>query len=93
GSTSFDGSANVSINTTVSSVPWNKVTSTPTTLSGYGITDAQQLNSKLTSISSLSSTGLIALTSSTATAARTLQGSTGRIVITNPDGVAGNPTI
>lgn len=77
----------------IAQVSWNKVISTPTTLSGYGITDAQPLNSKLISISNLSSTGFIALTSSTETASRVLQGSTGRIVITNPDGVAGNPTI
>lgn len=32
--------ANKVLNTMISSVAWNKITSTPTTLSGYGITDA-----------------------------------------------------
>lgn len=34
-------------------VPWNSLTGTPTTLSGYGITDAQPLDSELTSIADL----------------------------------------
>lgn len=33
------------------SLPWTKITSTPTTISGYGITDAQPLNTTLTKVS------------------------------------------
>lgn len=36
---------------------WSTITSTPTTLSGYGITDAQSLDSDLTAIAALSGTG------------------------------------
>lgn len=47
---------------------FSSITGRPTSISGYGITDAQALNSKLTSISGLSSstTGLIKLTSGVA---------------------------
>lgn len=47
---------------------WGSITGTPTTLAGYGITDAQALNAKLTSISALSSasTGLVKLTAGVA---------------------------
>jgi hypothetical protein len=38
--------------TSASNLAWNKIQNTPTTLAGYGITDAQALNSKLTGISS-----------------------------------------
>jgi hypothetical protein len=45
---------------------WSTLTGTPTTLSGYGITDAQPLDSDLTSIAALSTTsfgrGLLTLT-------------------------------
>ena len=47
---------------------WSKITSgKPTSLAGYGITDAQTLNSKLTGISGLSdvATGLIKITNGT----------------------------
>lgn len=37
----------------VGSIPWSSVTSTPTTLAGYGITDAQAKNVNLTAISGL----------------------------------------
>lgn len=36
---------------------WGTITGTPTTLSGYGITDAQPLDSDLTAISALTTTG------------------------------------
>lgn len=39
------------------SVSWSKITSTPTTLSGYGITDAQPLDADLTAIAALATTG------------------------------------
>ena len=47
---------------------WSSITGTPTTIAGYGITDAQAENTILTSISGLStaSTGLIKLTNGVA---------------------------
>lgn len=55
---------------------WSTITSTPTTLSGYGITDAQPLDSDLTSIAALSTTtfGRSLLTQADAAAARTTLG-------------------
>lgn len=44
---------------TASSVAWSGVTSTPTTLAGYGITDAQPLDADLTSIAGLTGTGFL----------------------------------
>jgi len=43
------------INATVAPA-WSNITSKPTTLTGYGITDAQALDSDLTSISALTTT-------------------------------------
>lgn len=40
------------------------ISSTPTTLSGYGITDAQGLNANLTALAALSSTGIVKRTGS-----------------------------
>ena len=40
----FDGTANITITASVSSVAWSAITSTPTTLVGYGITDAAPLS-------------------------------------------------
>jgi hypothetical protein len=70
------------------------VTAKPTTLSGYGIVDAQPLNTLLTSITSLSTNGLIVRTTATTTVSRTLvvTGGTG-VSTSNLDGVLGNPTI
>lgn len=52
--TSWTIDAGVVDDTNISDVAWSKVTSTPTTLSGYGITDAQSLDSDLTAIAGLS---------------------------------------
>lgn len=71
---------------------WSTITSTPTTLSGYGITDAQGLDADLTALAGLSSTGIIARTASATFTERTLTGTSNRITITNGDGVSGNPT-
>jgi|GEM_PF-3144960 len=38
---------------------WSSITSTPTSLSGYGITDAQPLDADLTSIAGLTGTGVL----------------------------------
>jgi phage-related tail fiber protein len=65
----------------------------PTTLAGYGITDAQALNAKLTTYSAFATAGMLAWTSTAgAMAARTLTAGTG-ITVTNGNGTAGNPTV
>ena len=45
-------------NAKINDVAWSKVTGTPTTLSGYGISDAQPLDGDLTAIAALTGTGL-----------------------------------
>ncbi len=64
----------------------------PTTLAGYGITDAQPLNSVLTAISGIATNGIIVRTGSGAAASRTLAAPSRGFTITNADGVSGNPT-
>jgi hypothetical protein len=65
----------------------------PTTLSGYGITDAQPLDADLTAVAGLSSTGIIARTGAGTASVRTITGTASQITVTNGDGVSGNPTI
>ena len=72
---------------------WSTITSTPTTRSGYGITDAQPLNAGLTALAGLSTTGLFARTGAGTSATRTITGTANQITVTNGDGVAGNPTL
>lgn len=63
----------------------------PTTLAGYGITDAQGLNADLTALAGLSSTGWAVRTATNTWAQRTFQGTSNKISITNPAGIAGDP--
>ena len=72
---------------------WSTITSTPTTWSGYGITDAQPLDAGLTALAGLSTTGLVARTGTGTSATRTITGTANQITVTNGDGVAGNPTL
>lgn len=68
--------------------PWSDITSTPTTLAGYGITDAQPLDSDLTAIAALSTTsyGRGFLTQADAAAARSYIGAgTGSGTVTSVD--------
>jgi hypothetical protein len=79
----------------------------PTTLSGYGITDAQPLNANLTALAALSvgqtseltalaaasTTGSVHRTATATYVQRTLTGTASQITVTNGDGVAGNPTV
>lgn len=64
----------------------------PTTLAGYGITDAQPLGADLTALAALSTTGMMARTASNTYTMRTITGSTG-LTVSNGDGVSGNPTL
>ena len=50
-------------------------------------------NANLNAIAGVAGNGLLTQTSSGVYAARTIQGTTNRVTVTNGDGVAGNPTI
>ena len=63
------------------------------TLNDYGITDAQPLDSDLTSLATLTSLGLLSRTAQGSILTRTLTGGAGRIIFTNADGVNANPFI
>lgn len=69
----------------------------PTTLLGYGITDAQPLHPNLTALSNISAgsppVGLYTITGNGTSVARALVGITNQIAITNADGIAANPVI
>ena len=80
------------LSTTSFSVDFANLTGKPTTLAGYGITDAQPLNSNLTALAALPYNGLVVKTASGAATTRTITASTG-ITVTNGDGISGNPTI
>lgn len=64
----------------------------PTTLAGYGITDAQPLDAELTAIAALTGNGLIAKTGAGTVSVRTVTGGTG-ITVTDGDGVTANPVV
>ena len=72
---------------------FSTLTSKPTTLSGYGITDGQPLSVDLTAIAGLTAMGIIARTATGTAATRTITGTAGRIDVTNGTGSAGHPTI
>jgi len=65
----------------------------PTTLAGYGITDAQGLDSDLTALANTVTTGLYAVTGAGTSATRTLTAGSTKLTVTDGGGVAGNPTI
>ena len=65
----------------------------PTTLSGYGISDAQPLNTNLTGLAGVSTTGVEVRTGSGTYTTRSIAASGTGISITNADGVSGNPTV
>ena len=65
----------------------------PTTLAGYGITDAQPLDPDLTAIANLVPAGFITLTGAGTAAARTIEGTAGVVTVGNGDGIFGNPVI
>jgi hypothetical protein len=93
--TPIDGTVaqvNAMLNSTIAPAFAN-VTSKPTTLSGYGITDAQPLDTDLTALAANAGTGLWAVTGSGTGSVRTLTAPAAGMTITNPAGIAGNPTI
>lgn len=59
----------------------------------HAITGFQPLDSDLTAVAGLSSTGIIARTGAGTASTRAITGTAGNISATNGDGVAGNPTI
>ena len=75
--------------------PYGRVTAgtNPTTLAGFGITDAQPLDAELSAISALTTNGFLAKTGASTAATRAIAGTTGRVTVGNGDGVTGNPTI
>ena len=78
--------------TTSFSVDFSSITNKPTTLAGYGITDGQPLNVNLTALAGVGVAGFYARTGATTAEARTITAGTG-MVVTNGDGVSGNPVI
>lgn len=60
---------------------------------GDSIADAQPLDSDLTALAGLSTTGLVARTGAGTAVTRTITGTANQITVTNGDGVAGNPTL
>jgi len=107
GSATFDGSAAIglaiTLNNTVTAGTYRSVTvdakgrvtagTNPTTIAGYGLTDAQPLDSDLTAISNLTTTGFISRTATGTAATRTITVAGTGISITNADGISGNPEI
>lgn len=63
------------------------------TLAGYGITDAQPLDADLSSLASQTGTGLSVRSASNTWTTRTIVSSNDKILVTNGDGVSGNPTL
>ncbi len=67
--------------------------STPTTLAGYGIVDAQTLDPNLTAIVGITTLGMLTRTGSGTYATRQVTGAPGRIVTSNANGQTGNPLV
>ena len=60
---------------------------------GDSIADAQPLDSDLTALAGLSTTGLVARTGAGTAATRTITGTANQVTVTNGDGISGNPTL
>jgi len=81
-----------SVSTAAISVAFNDITGKPTTLAGYGITDAQPLSNVLTGLAAVGATGLFVQTTYGTSTTRTITAGTG-ISVSNGNGASGNPTI
>lgn len=107
GSMSVTGAANASAALTLATVAtagtYTSVTinakglvtsgTNPTTLAGYGITDAQGLDADLTAVAGLTTTGMIIRTGAGTATTRSIAVSGTGLSVTNADGILGNPTI
>lgn len=67
--------------------------SNPTTLSGYGITDAQPLDSDLTAIAAFSAAGIAVRNTGGSWSQRTITGTTNQITVVNGSGDGANPNL
>ena len=67
--------------------------STPTTLAGYGIVDAQLIDPNLTAITNITTIGMLTRTGSGTYATRQVTGAPGRILTSNANGQTGNPLV
>jgi hypothetical protein len=85
--------ANTYIGFTVDTYGRITAVTTPTTLAGYGITNAQTLDADLTAIAAIATSGLLVRTGTNTWATRTVLGVTNRTTVTNGTGVAGDITV
>ena len=81
------------VDSTSYTLAWSKITSTPTTLSGYGIADAQSLDSDLSALAAIGTTGFYIVTGAGTSVTRSFVAPAAGITITNNDGISGNPTL
>lgn len=80
------------ISVTSFSVAFANITGKPTTLAGYGITDAQPLNINLTAFAGLGTNGIVVKDGSGSVITRSIVAGTA-MTVNNGDGISGNPTI
>lgn len=78
---------------TIDSYGRTTAVTTPTTLAGYGITDAQPLDADLTSIAALTGTGILVRTGAGTFATRSVVGVTNRTTVTDGAGITGDITV
>lgn len=93
--TSLDFTGNITTVGTISyggNQVWNQEFH-PTTIAGYGITDAQSKSTELTALSGVSSTGLYVRSAAGTIVTRSLSSGSNKVTISQGDGIAGNPTI
>ena len=65
----------------------------PTTLAGYGITDAQTLDPEVSALAALTTIGIISRTGAGTLATRTITGQPGQLVVSNGNAQAANPLL
>ena len=65
----------------------------PTSLASYGITDAQPLDTDLTSLATMSGFGIISRQAEGTLVNRTITGGSGRVIVQNGNGQSSNPFI